>query len=366
VYFQVYDYEGYQPNHGDAGLPPDASCDRNDPGPHCGRGTFDASPPARDFAGYYMQAFKTVAQRAAPAAIMCAYNAIYGVPACASPINNGIVRDEWGWDGMFISDCGAISGIEGSHNYTHNPNETIAAALNQGGVDVNCGSGAVYYPTHMCDAVAAGSINMTDVDRAARRYWRTMMRLGMFDPMENQPMVVGVGAKDVDSPDARALAQKVAVESIVLSKNDGILPLDGLGGRLSAKTAKVAFIGPAANMTQDLLSAPQYHGQNHLVDTHSPIMVAERLGWHVSYAKGCNICDIVPRGYPNQPCSVGVDGSSKPQPTPDTSGIDAAVAIAKSSDVALLFLGSDQTTEAENFDREQIGLVGAQEHSRWP
>lgn len=79
-----------------------------------------------------------------------------------------------------ISDCGAISGIEGSHNYTHNPNQTIAAALNQGGIDVNCGSGAGYYPPHMCNAVTAGTINGTDVDRAARRYWRTMMRLGMF------------------------------------------------------------------------------------------------------------------------------------------------------------------------------------------
>jgi beta-glucosidase-like glycosyl hydrolase len=71
-HFQLYDYEGYQPNHGDAGLPPDASCDNDSPGPHCGRGTFDSRPPARDFAGYYMQAFKTVAQRGAPAAVRSA------------------------------------------------------------------------------------------------------------------------------------------------------------------------------------------------------------------------------------------------------------------------------------------------------
>ena len=143
-HFQLYDVEGYQPNRGDDGLPADVTCDRNDPGPHCGRGTLDSSPPARDFAGYYMAAFKTTAQRGAPAAIMCAYNALYGIPACANPVNNEIARDAWGWDGFVISDCGAVSGIQGSHNYTQNSNATIAAALNQGGVDVNCGGSPAY------------------------------------------------------------------------------------------------------------------------------------------------------------------------------------------------------------------------------
>jgi hypothetical protein len=59
---------------------------------------FDASPPARDFAGYYMGAFSAVAQRTAPAAIMCAYNAAYGILACASLLNNNLARVEWGWD----------------------------------------------------------------------------------------------------------------------------------------------------------------------------------------------------------------------------------------------------------------------------
>lgn len=122
---------------------------------------------------------------------------------------------------------------------------------------------------------------------------------------------------------------------IVLLKNDGgILPMDGADGRPDAKTAKLAFIGPAATMTQDLLSAPQYHGSNTLVETHSPLMVAQQLGWHVTYAKGCNICDWVPQGYPNQPCSKGVDGKSAPMPPPDTTNISAAVAVAKAADVA--------------------------------
>ena len=82
----------------------------------------------------------------------------------------------------------------------------------------------------------------------------------------------------------------------------------------------------------------------------------------MTYAKGVNICDWVPLGYPNQPCSLGPDGNhSGNYPPPDVSGIPPAVALAAAADVAVLFLGADQTTEAENFDRVSLGLVGAQE-----
>lgn len=313
-----------------------------------------------------MAGFKTVAQRGQPAAIMCAYNAIYGVPACASTANNDIARDSWGWDGFVISDCGAVMMIQGSHQYTDNFNATIKTALNQGGVDVDCSAETPpFYTRNMCTAVAGGFVAQSDVDRAARRYWRTLMRLGYFDPMEEQPLVTAVGAEQVDSAANRALAQKTAAESLVLLKNSGgggFLPMDGDDGRHLASKTKFAFIGPLANATQDLLSAPQYHGQNTLVNSHSPLQVATRRGWNVAHAKGCNICDWVPAGYPNMPCSVGPKGDNpKPLPAPDTSGIAAAVAAAKAADVAVLFLGSDQTTEAENFDRVELTLVGAQE-----
>ena len=397
-HFQVYDMEGYQPNTDSTGIPADAKCDSHG-GEHCGRSTFDASPPARDFAGYYMAGFQQVAQRAAPAAIMCAYNALFGVPSCANRANNEIARDAWGWDGFVISDCGAVSGIMGSHNYTHSASATIAAAMNQGGVDVNCGSSPPYYTQHVCDALNHGDIASTDLDRAARRYWRTMMRLGMFDPMEAQPYVTEIGAQDVDNEAGRELAQKTAAESLVLLKNSkSFLPLDGKNGRLDLHTAKIAIIGPLFNATQDLLSAPQYHGENTLVSSHSPLLVAQRRGLNVAtrFAKGVNLCDWVPPGYPNQPCSRGRDGKDPhPLPPPDVSGIPAAVAAAKGADVAILVLGSDQTTgeialnfcvllpsnaslfphprapppfftpflvaEAENFDRRELGLVGAQE-----
>lgn len=176
-----------------------------------------------------------------------------------------------------------------------------------------------------------------------------MFRLGMFDPMDDQPYL-DLGPEDVDNSDARALALQTAQESIVLLKNaGGFLPLTNVG------QTRFAFIGPHANATQDMLSAPQYHGTNRLVNSHSPLLVARARGWNVTYARGCNICDIVPAGYPNMPCHGPVP------PAPNTSMIPAAVAAARAADVAILFLGADQTTEAENFDRRTLTLVGAQQ-----
>jgi beta-D-xylosidase 4 len=101
-----------------------------------------------------------------------------------------------------------------------------------------------------------------------------------------------LGPEAVDRPDAREQALKAAEEGSVLLKNDGILPLnlneeeeESSGSHKPVQ--KLAFIGPQANFTQDMLSAPQYHGQNTLVNSHSPLLVAQRRGWDVTYTRGC-------------------------------------------------------------------------------
>ena len=140
-----------------------------------------------------------------------------------------------------------------------------------------------------------------------------------------------------------------AEKGTVLLKNDGILPLTE-----AAKGLKIAFIGPQANYTQDMLSAPQYHGQNKLVDSNSPLMAAMRRGWSVTYAQGCNVCDARPRGYPNMACEI-------PKANASRANFSSALDAAKAAQVAVLFLGNDQSTEAENFDRSSLALPGAQQ-----
>jgi beta-glucosidase-like glycosyl hydrolase len=210
----------------------------------------------------------------------------------------------------------------------------VHAALVQGGVDYNCGE---FYQSHLFEQLQAGFVQQADVDRAIGRVLRTMFRLGMFDAQDEQPLTK-LGPEVVDTSASTAVSLQAATESIVLLENDGVLPLS-LGKKGTTGSLSLAFIGPLANATQDMLSAPQYHGGNTLVNSHSPLQVAQRRGWSVVYEKGCEICDVQPPGYPNMPCLVPRSNASK-------AGFEAAVAAAKAASVAVLFLGNDQTTEA--------------------
>jgi beta-D-xylosidase 4 len=278
-----------------------------------------------------------------------------------------MLREELGWDGHVVSDCTAIELMGDAkydgcappyppvdckpdpfsgHNFTHGVVETASVAFTAG-VDSNCGP---FYRMWLGALAANGSVAQADVDLAVTRVYRTAVRLGLLDdPAEGRPYAQ-LDAAAVDSPAHRALALTAARESIVLIKNDAavsapILTLSGGG-----KGLKLAFIGPHANSTQAFLS--NYHGDNRLVDSHSPLAAALARGLDVVYSRGCNICDSVPPGFPNMPCTTK---------SFDTSGIAPAAAAAAAADVAVLYLGSDQTTEAENFDRSAITLVGAQE-----
>ena len=111
----------------------------------------------------------------------------------------------------------------------------------------------------------------------------------------------------MDSAHSRAVALRAAREALVLLRNEAV----GGAPLLPLRTSglKLAFLGPHANASQDMLS--NYHGQNTLVDAHTPLLAARARGLDVTHAKGCNICDVVPKGYPNQPCP---DGEAKAAP----------------------------------------------------
>ena len=278
-----------------------------------------------------------------------------------------------GWDGHVVSDCTAIELMGDSkwdscappypptscapsyfpgHNYSFTVAETVNAALGAG-TDINCGP---MYKMWLDGLVINGSVAMDAVDTAVARVYTTAVKLGLLDPSAGQ-VYPQLPPSTVDSADHRALALRAAQESIVLLKNDAattqpaaapapLLPLVNGG-----KGLKVAFIGPHANSTQALLS--NYHGTNTLVDSHSPLAAALARGLEVTYLWGCNICDVVPPGFPNMPCPTNSAN--------DTSGIAPAAQAAAAADVAVVFVGSDQTTEAENFDRSDITLAGVQE-----
>ena len=225
----------------------------------------------------------------------------------------------------------------GGHNFTHTVGATALAALGAG-TDVNCGP---FYKVWLGGLLANGTVPRALVQAAVARLYTSAVLLGVLDPLAAQPYAA-LGRESIDTAAHRALALEAAEASLVLLKNEGaLLPL--------ARGARLAFLGPHANSSQALLS--NYHGDNVLVDSNTPLLEAQRQGLSVAYARGCNICDAVPAGFPNMPCTRAGDAS----------GIPAAVAAAAAADVAVLFLGLDQTSEAENFDRGSLALPGAQE-----
>ena len=224
----------------------------------------------------------------------------------------------------------------------------------QGSIDYNCGA---LYRTNLYSSLKAGAVTESDVDTAAARIYTTMIRLGMLDPPEDQYYINEITPDDVDSEANRDAALLAARESLVLLKNDRkMLPLFGgqlltteTGASTDLASRKVAFIGPHANSTTSLLG--NYHGSNTLVNSWSPLMAAKAAGLDVSYARGVRICDYPygkNPGFPNMPCDKAGNVSQ----------VAAAADVARVADVAVLFLGSDQTTEAENFDRRSLALAG--------
>ncbi len=153
-------------------------------------------------------------------------------------------------DGFVVSDCGAVSDIMGTHHYTSTVEDTVAAALHAG-TDLNCGG---FYSRFAQAALDNKTIVEADIDRALQRTYNVLVRLGYFDPPEQQPYRK-LSPADVDTAEARQLALQAAQESIVLLKNTNkALPLDI--NQLQNK--QIALIGPTADAT--VLMQGNYHG----------------------------------------------------------------------------------------------------------
>ncbi|MBS7458566.1 glycoside hydrolase family 3 protein [Coralloluteibacterium stylophorae] len=216
-------------------------------GPEADRHHFDVHPSERDLWETYLPAFQTLVQEADVAAVMGAYNRVYGESASASEfLLEDILRERWGFDGYVMSDCWAIRDIYTTHGITDTPEEAAALGV-KNGTELNCGN---TYAAHLPVAVRKGLITEAELDEALTRLFVARMRLGMFDPPERVRWAQTPHSVN-QSPQHDALALKMAQESIVLLKNDGLLPL-------SRDMKRLAVVGPTADDTMALLG--NYYG----------------------------------------------------------------------------------------------------------
>jgi beta-glucosidase len=211
-------------------------------GPESERHHFNAEVGERDLRETYLPAFEACVRVGQAASVMGAYNRVNGEACCASrTLLEDTLRQEWGFEGYIVSDCGAILDIYAHHRIVDTPAEAAAVAV-KAGCDLNCGK--VYLA--LLDAVRQGLITELVVDQAVERLLAARFRLGMFDPPE-QVRYAQIPYEVVDSPQYRELALRAARESIVLLKNaDNLLPL-------AKDLASIAVIGPNANDLQVLL-----------------------------------------------------------------------------------------------------------------
>jgi beta-glucosidase len=223
-------------------------------GPESIRDAFDAKASEHDLADTYTPAFRALTGQdgARSAAIMCSYNRINGVPACANPILQDRLRDQWGFGGYVVSDCDAVGNITEFHHYTADAAHGAAAAL-KAGTDLDCGK--TY--AHLSEALDQKLVTIDDIDRSLHRLLLERFRLGMLQPASCSPYST-IGPGDVDTASARKLALKAAEEAMVLLKNDGnALPL--------AAGKRIAVIGPTADLLQVIEA--NYHGTAHHPET---------------------------------------------------------------------------------------------------
>ena len=218
-------------------------------GPEPTRHSMDIPASKHDMEDTYLPAFRASVVEGKAGSVMCAYNRVNGEPACANTfLLVDTLRNAWKFDGYVVSDCDAVADIERGHHFTKTPAEAAAISLKRG-MDNDCADfgrktkdNSDY--VRFFDAVKQGLITEQDVDVALKRLFTARMKLGMFDPPE---MVKYAQTPDseIDSAPHRELALKTARESMVLLKNDGVLPL-------TAKVKKIAVFGPLAESTEVL------------------------------------------------------------------------------------------------------------------
>ncbi|KAG5771249.1 hypothetical protein H9Q72_002157 [Fusarium xylarioides] len=284
------------------------------------RHDFDAKITSQDLAEYYVRPFQECTRDAKVGSIMCAYNAVNGIPACAnSYLQETILRGHWNWtrdNNWITSDCGAMQDIWQNHKYVKTNAEGAKVAF-ENGMDSSC----EYTTTSdVSDSYKQGLLTEKLMDRSLKRLFEGLVHTGFFDGTKAQWNSLSFA--DVNTKEAQDLALRSAVEGAVLLKNDGTLPL-----KLKKKDS-VAMIGFWANDTSKLQGG--YSGRAPFL--HSPLYAAEKLGLDTNVAWGPTL----------------QNSSSHDNWTTN------AVAVAKKSDYILYFGGLDASAAGEDRDRENL------------
>jgi beta-glucosidase len=280
----------------------------------------------RTLRDYYLPNFKAGIMAGGASSIMSTYNGINGTPNAENKfLLTDVLRNEWKFEGFVVPDSGAVQNLV--TEYRKYPTLAEAAAKTiLAGSDLDDGAYARVLP----EALAQGFLTQQDVDKALRRVLTIRFRLGEFDPPDMVPYTK-LGPEVIDSSAHRQLALRTAEESIVLLKNeDHLLPLD------KDKIKTLAVIGPFADYIE---AGANYTGHySKFVKPLDGIRTLVGSGTEVLYARGSGILESDDPG----------------------SSITEAVSTAKKSDVAVLFLGTNQTTEREGINRQSINLPPVQ------
>jgi beta-glucosidase len=256
-------------------------------GPEPMRHKFNVDPSPYDLEDTYLPAFRATIVRGHADSLMCSYNAVDGVPACANTmLLEQTLRNDWHFKGYVTSDCGAIDDFisTNGHHYSLDAAHASASAM-LAGTDTNCGDSY----RALAKAVKEKLIPVSALNTALERLFTARFRLGMFDPASMNPYA-RIPMSEDDSPAHRALALKIAREAMVLLKNeDGLLPL-------KTSIRAIAVIGPNA------ASLPAIEGNYNGIPSHPVLpldgMRAEFGSARILYAQGSSYAAELPVTVP--------------------------------------------------------------------
>ncbi len=299
-------------------------------GPEAVRHEFNAEVSEKDLHETYLYAFEKLVKSGVEG-IMGAYNCVNGEPACANSELMDILYDKWGFDGYFTSDCWAIADFHTYHGFTETAPESAAVAV-KAGCDINCGNTYI----HLMKAYDEGLITEEEIDRAVIKAMRTRLRLGMGAETEYD----NIPFSAIDCKEHNDLSLQAAEKSMVLLKDDGILPLD------RNKIKSIGVIGPNADSRAAL-----YGNYNGTASRYITFLegVQDSFDGRVYYSEGCHL-------YKDK-----VEGLALPQDR-----ISEAVAAAEISDVVILCLGLDASLEGEEGDAGNAYASGDKADLRLP